>query len=373
MRIASYNVENLFDRPRVLKRESWNQGRAVLAAHARLNDVLQRDPYSDEDKASILASLGELQLLRSDESRFVRLRRIRGSLLRRQRNGETIVVARGRSSWIGWVELITEHVDQLAMRHTAMVIRDVGADVLGVIEAESRSLLAMFSAAMLTKVDAVPYETVMLVNGNDPRGIDVGLMCRPEYPIVSIRSHVYDQDAEGMVFSRDCPEYHLRTPGGEPLVVLVNHLKSKGYGSPSDPIGDVRRQRQAVRIGEIYRGLIAEGARYVAIVGDLNDHPTSDALAPLLIDTDLKDISEHPGFERGSRLGTFRGGNLKDKIDYVLLSPALFARATGGGIFRQGVYRGPRVRDPWPVYPTLTAQVHEASDHAAIYADLDLP
>jgi endonuclease/exonuclease/phosphatase family metal-dependent hydrolase len=372
MRIASYNVENLFDRPRVLKRESWSEGREILAAFAALNEVLQRDPYSEQDKEAIVAGLGELRLLRSDESRYVRLRRIRGSLLRRQRNGETIVVAKGRSSWIGWVELVTEHVDQLAMRHTAMVIRDLRADVLGVIEAESRPLLAMFSAAMLTKVEGRPYETVMLVNGNDPRGIDVGLMCRPEYPITSIRSHVYDRDAQGLLFSRDCPEYHLVTPSGEALVVLVNHLKSKGYGSPSDPIGNLRRGRQAARVAEIYRDLIREGVRHVAIVGDLNDHPTSDALAPLLIDTDLKDISEHPAFEYGPRLGTFRGGNLKDKIDYVLLSPDLFARATGGGIFRRGVFRGPRVRDPWEVYPTLTAQVHEASDHAAIYADLDL-
>jgi endonuclease/exonuclease/phosphatase family metal-dependent hydrolase len=372
MRIASYNVENLFERPRVLKQESWDEGRALLAAFAQLNDLLQADPYTDEDKRAILASLRELRLLRADESRYVRLRRIRGALLRRSRNGETIVVARGRSSWIGWVELVTEHVDQLAMRHTAMVIRDVGADVLGVIEAESRSLLAMFSAAMLTKVGGVPYETVMLVDGNDPRGIDVGLMCRPDYPVVGLRSHVYDRDDEGIVFSRDCCEYHLGTPSGQTLVVLVNHLKSKGYGSPSDPVGDHRRRRQAVRIGEIYRELVRQGLRYVAVVGDLNDHPTSNSLAPLLIDTDLKDISEHPDFAWNSRLGTFRGGNLKDKFDYVLLSPALFARATGGGIFRQGVYRGPRVRDPWPVYPTLTAPVHEASDHAAIYADLSL-
>jgi endonuclease/exonuclease/phosphatase family metal-dependent hydrolase len=212
----------------------------------------------------------------------------------------------------------------------------------------------------------------MLIDGNDPRGIDVGLMCRPEYPIAGLRSHVDDRDDEGLVFSRDCCEYHLRTPGGEPLVVLVNHLKSKGYGSATDPIGNRRRTRQAIRIAEIYRGLIAEGARYVAIVGDLNDHPLSDALAPLLIDTDLRDISTHPVFETDHRLGTFRGGNLREKFDYVLLSPGLFARARGGGIFRRGVYRGPRTRDPWDVYPTLTAAVHEASDHAAIYADLDL-
>jgi endonuclease/exonuclease/phosphatase family metal-dependent hydrolase len=372
MRIASYNVENLFERPKVLRSTTWAQGKPVLAAFARLNEVLQADPYSEDDKSVILAALDELRLLRSDESRYVRLRRIRGSLLRRQRDGSTIVVARGRSSWIGWVELITEHVDQLAMQHTAMVIRDVGADVLGVIEAESRPRLAMFSTAMLTKVGGVPYEIVMMVEGNDPRGIDVGVMCRPQYPVTAIRTHIYDRDEQGLVFSRDCCEYHLATPGGARLVVLVNHLKSKGYGSAADPIGTLRRTRQAARIAQIYAGLRAEGIEHVAVVGDLNDHPQSAALAPLLSGTDLTDISSHPSFEPGERLGTFRGGNLREKLDYVLLSPSLFARATGGGIFRRGVFRGSRIRDPWDVYPSLTAQVHEASDHAAIYADIDL-
>jgi len=80
----------------------------------------------------------------------------------------------------------------------------------------------------------------------------------------------------------------------------------------------------------------------------------------------------HPAFDFGPRQGTFRSGNEGDKIDYVLLSPALFARATGGAVFRKGVWRGPRTRNPWPIYDTLTADVHAASDHAAIYADLGL-
>ncbi len=372
MRIASFNVENLFDRARVLNARHWPHGRAVLAAYARLNALLQKDPYSGDDKRDMIALLGQLGLLRGDESRYVRLRRIRGAFLRRRRTGEVSVVAGGRSSWIGWVELTTEHVDQLAMEHTAMVMRDVDADVLGVVEAESRALLQMFSAAMLTKVGGRPYEQVMLIEGNDPRGINVGILVRPNYPIQGIRSHIFDVDDIGSVFSRDCCEYQLGTPSGERLVVLVNHLKSKGYGSPDDPIGAARRGRQAARVAEIYRGLTAAGADRVAVIGDFNDDPDSAALEPLLSGTDLRDISAHPRFDPGPRAGTFKGGNARNKIDYLLLSPGLFRRVTGGGVFRKGVYHGSRTRDPWEIYPTLTADVHAASDHAAIYADLEL-
>lgn len=51
------------------------------------------------------------------------------------------MVAPGRAAWIGWVELKTEQVDELAMKHTAMVIRDVAADVLGVVETHNRPVL----------------------------------------------------------------------------------------------------------------------------------------------------------------------------------------------------------------------------------------
>jgi endonuclease/exonuclease/phosphatase family metal-dependent hydrolase len=372
MRIAAFNVQNLFDRAKALNGQTWADGRPVLAAYAQLNELLQADPYTPEDKQRIILLLGRLGLLRGDESRFVRLRRIRGAFLRRQRTGEVIVVASGRSSWIGWVELVTEHVDQLAMEHTAMVIRDVAPDVLGVVEAESRQLLQMFTSAMLTKVGGRPYEQVMLIDGNDPRGIDVGLLARAQFPISSVRSHIFDTDTKGVVFSRDACEYHLRTPSGEPLIVLVTHLKSKGYGSKTDPIGADRRRRQATRMADIYRGLIADGAKYVAMIGDFNDDPTSESLAPLLTGTSARDISEHRDFDPGPRSGTFKGGNDRNKIDYVLLSPDLYRRITGGGIFRRGVYHGPRTRNTWNMYPTLTADVHAASDHAAIYADVDL-
>ena len=49
------------------------------------------------------------------------------------------MVASGRSAWIGWAELVSEHVDELALQHTAMVIRDVGAAGLGGLEAGWRS------------------------------------------------------------------------------------------------------------------------------------------------------------------------------------------------------------------------------------------
>jgi hypothetical protein len=126
-----------------------------------------------------------------------------------------------------------------------------------------------------------------------------------------------------------------------------------------------------MRIAEIYRSLVSEGVPDVAVVGDLNDTPDSEPLAPLLRDTDLCDISAHPAFDDGGRPGTYSYCTARNKIDYVLLSPSLFERATGGGILRKGVWGGKR-GTLWPIYDTMTREVHAGSDHAAIYADLDL-
>lgn len=369
MRIAAFNVENLFDRARALNLSTWAEGRTVLERHARVNQLLGQASYSAADKQRIAELLDQLGLAAADDGgAFVLLRQNRGRLVRRPRDGGLEIVAGGRSDWIGWVELKTEPVDELATRHTAMVMRDVAPDVLGVVEAENRVALKAFSSVVLDAVGAEPLPRVMVIDGNDDRGIDVGIMARAGFEIDQIRSHVDDTDADGEIFSRDCPEYAITTPSAARLVVLVNHLKSKGFGRAAD--SNAKRMRQAKRVAEIYARLRDGGEANVAVLGDLNDIPGSAPLAPLLDDTDLRDISAHPDFTDDGRPGTYANGTKGNKLDYVLLSPGLFDRVTGGAVFRKGAWGG-KNGTLWEIYPTMEGPDQAASDHAAIYADLD--
>jgi endonuclease/exonuclease/phosphatase family metal-dependent hydrolase len=368
MRLASYNVENLFERARALDRATWDEGRPILERFSKLNAILCKDTYSASDKTRIVALLTEMGLEKSDESPFVLLRQNRGKLLKRPKSGGLEIVAGGREDWLGWIELKKGAVNERATQNTGRVIRDVNADILAVVEAEDRTALRRFGDAVLSGVGGTPYDFVMLIDGNDERGIDVGICTRAKFPIFEMRSHVEDRDADGVIFSRDCPEYCVHTPSGERLWVLVNHLKSKGFGLPKE--SSARRLRQATRVRAIYDDLLASGETLVAVVGDLNDTPDSDPLEPLLTSS-LKDISTHPNFDDGGRPGTYGNGTAGNKIDYVLLSPELFARATGGGIFRRGVWGG-KNGDLWEHYPEMERAEHAASDHAAIWADLDL-
>jgi endonuclease/exonuclease/phosphatase family metal-dependent hydrolase len=383
MKIATFNVENMFRRAVVLNQDSWSEGKPVLEAYSALTQVLEQPVYSDADKAEILELLEKLELLSfeedggvkkakfSESNEWVWLRRSRGSLISKHRDGTVEVVAEGRGDWIGWLELKREEVDEQATRNTAAVIADVDPDILAVVEAEDRPALARFNENVLklNQGEDKCFAHTMLIDGNDERGIDVGLLAKQGFPVVGMRSHVDVLGPnEEPVFSRDCAEYEFDVDG-EKLLLMANHLKSKGFGKAST--SNARREDQARRIAEIYDERRKEGWDNIVIAGDFNDTPDSGPLAPLLQDTDLKDASQLEGWVWGEREGTYGSGK-KEKIDYILLSPALQKKVKAGGVNRKGLWHGPRTQNPWEMLPTLTKEVEAASDHAAVWVELDL-
>ena len=365
MKIASYNVENLFERAVALSASADSDEAAqALVKQGEINVLLRKATYDNADRAQILALLTELGLRDSDDGNaFVMLRQNRGQLVRRRQDDTVEVVARGRGDWLGWVELKTEAVDEVSTQNTARVIKEVDADILGVVEAESRHSLRDFSRVLLRAVGGQPYEHTMLIEGNDDRGINVALMTKDGFAFDALRTHIFDLFAPNRaIFSRDCPEYLVRSAAGSEVLVLVNHFKSKRGG------GDAQRLRQATRVKEIVNERLATQPNIV-VLGDLNDTPDSENLAPLLDDTPMKDVSTHASFDDGGFQGTFGTQGAANRIDYLLLSPALMTKVTGGGIFRKGVFSA---SDRWPVFDTVTAKHEQASDHAAIWAELDL-
>ena len=119
-------------------------------------------------------------------SAWALLRENRGDFLVTPDNGDARIEATGRGDWIGWVELTVEPVDEIGTRMTAKVINELAADVLCLVEAEDRPSLVRFNTEML----AGRYGHGILVDGNDQRGIDVGLFCGAEIEILWLQSNV---------------------------------------------------------------------------------------------------------------------------------------------------------------------------------------
>ncbi|MBI3640307.1 MAG: endonuclease/exonuclease/phosphatase family protein [Thaumarchaeota archaeon] len=371
MRLSTFNVENMFERPVIMNLPTWDQGKQVLQDYAQLTEITQKEQYTQDDKNEMLTLMEQNDgLLKKGESAYIRLNEVRGKFLKRKQDGTISIIPDGRADWVGWFELKKEPVKEKAIENTARVMREINADIQCVVEAENRVTLNHFNDSIIPIVGGQKFGHVMLIDGNDDRGIDVGIMTQKELDIQSITSHVDDFIGNEKIFSRDCPEYEFKTSSGKKLLVLVNHLKSKGYGTPAQ--SNAKRERQATRVRKIYDARIGEGWEFIAIAGDFNDTPESGPLQPLLGNgSDLIDISQHNNFQGDNRPGTFGNGTASQKIDYILMSPKLADKVQGGGIERRGVWGGVN-GTLFPHFPEITNATEAASDHAALWADLDI-
>jgi endonuclease/exonuclease/phosphatase family metal-dependent hydrolase len=177
-------------------------------------------------------------------------------------------------------------------------------------------------------------------------------------------------DDKGQIFSRDCAEYSVNTRSGNLLLVLVNHFKSQGFGTTEG--NDRKRKRQAKRVREIYEERLSQGVEYIAIIGDLNKSPDHNSLKPLVRNgSSLVDIAKHPKFISDGRPGTYQDGRANDKLDYILMSPKLLDKVQQGGIERRGVWGGTN-GTLFPRFPEIKKEIDAASDHAALWVDLDI-
>jgi hypothetical protein len=173
VRIASYNVENLFARPKVFNPTDWSLGKPALDAYGEVNALIRKTTYSPADKNKIrdlLVTLdiytvnthGAIRRKSTPTPRWAWLRENRGTFDREPQDvtQNVEIIANGRSDWIGWVELATEPTDEVGTRLTARVIQDVGADIIGIVEAEDRPSLVRFNKELLNDF----YGHAMLVD-----------------------------------------------------------------------------------------------------------------------------------------------------------------------------------------------------------------
>jgi len=102
MKIAAFNVENLFDRPKAFNESDTTVTQSTIKAVAELNSIFEEDEYEDAQKARILELIEQLELNEREEGPLAFIRRIRGTLLR-MASGRRPRGCRRRKSRLGWV------------------------------------------------------------------------------------------------------------------------------------------------------------------------------------------------------------------------------------------------------------------------------
>lgn len=217
------------------------------------------------------------------------------------------------------------------------------ADVLRTLDADAVLLQEVEDLPLLLRLAGrCGYPEARLLEGNDPRGIDVALLSR--WPVPAYLGHAADlAPGGGPLWPRDATEAVLEASGRR-VVLLGTHLSSH----LSDPSG-ARRSQQAARL----RALAADAARrwgpaLLLAGGDLNDEASASALAPLLGDGAWLDVA---GGLPPERAWTWSSGSSRAALDHLALPASeawrLLAVQVAGG-----------------------AEVAAASDHRPLVVDL---
>lgn len=375
LRLATFNANNLFQRPKVFQLEGLStQAGKVLDDLQKLEQLLAKACYAGSTGTAIVELLKKYEFNNSrllPADRWFQINEVRGKLFRVTRppagaktKAEIELVATGSSSWMGWIELVRESVNAISTDNTARVIQAIKADVLCLAEVEDRHTLDRFDRLTLKKFKA-SFEHNLLIDGNDPRGIDIGLLS--QFPIRSVRSHIDDVTVKkrSPIFSRDCPEFEVELPDGRTLWVLANHFKSQGYGAQA--ANDAKRLAQAKRVRELLSRFDLT-RDLVVVAGDLNGSPTSAPLKPLLTTPGLFDVLKSPLHDGPS--WTYHDG--RQQIDYLLVSQALFTQLKSVGVERRGLFHKTGFKGKFPHFPEVTDETTQASDHAAVWAEFDV-
>ncbi len=189
---------------------------------------------------------------------------------------------------------------------TALAIKETKADVLALQEVENLDTLKRFRNKFLGGSRAYPH--VFAVDRNDPRLTDVAVLSK--FPVVHARSYQHLRAGRVALFSRDCLEVDIDTPGA-PLTLFVNHFKSmldkrdpcKGRAKhpPDARAPGQRRCARSSPPGSVpTRGHTAQRP---AVWGDAEPTPTEGGLSRSFIRLDVARRAAQLLTLSGNRLG----------------------------------------------------------------------
>lgn len=170
------------------------------------------------------------------------------------------------------------------------------------------------------------YPFQYLIDGNDPRLIDVAVMSKVEAG--NIRTHQFDKIGNTKIFSRDCLEIEY-TIGGTILTLFINHFKSMLGGEAET---DKRRKHQAERVVAIIKNKFGNNPsnENFIVMGDFNAEPTSNSISPLLSQPWVENvIARLPANEQWTHF--FNAQKSVAQLDYLLVSKKI-AQANANAI-----------------------------------------
>jgi endonuclease/exonuclease/phosphatase family metal-dependent hydrolase len=258
--------------------------------------------------------------------------------------------------------------DPVKRRITGRAIKGAKADIVALQEVEDLDVVKRFRSKYLGGFKAFPH--VAIIDGNDPRLIDVGIISR--YPIVHLRSYHHlkkSPQSRSYIFSRDCLEVDIDVDGNL-ITLFINHLKSMMGGRSKTK---ERRQLQSKTVKQIVIdrfGSQAGSAPFI-ILGDLNDYMgTGSGITDIVNWNQVENVVKGlPADEQWTHY--YNKKKEYRQLDYILVSKALESKVKNVEIERRGMplraakYTGTR-------FPGVGQDNPKASDHCPVVVELEL-
>lgn len=374
MKIATFNIQNLFHRHKELNKIP--AGKCALQWINEMDSLIRKQVKEprDIDRIKELSFLIGFENL--DRSNYAIMRKKGGELFFQRKPSSLELKADHLTDWKGWTEIKTLPIDPVSIQNKARVIAEVNSDILLLQEVEDRSSLLQFNRDFLPCFNGVPYRELVVLQGNDERGLEMALLTNNGYYLRGIETFSNDyEENENLLFDKNLMQYQIITPSQNKIWIIVVHFQDQK--SLDKEMDDNKRYKQAARVADLYHKLREEGHENVVVAGTFNAVSYCHSLSPLLQNTDLKDISKHSSFEvvadNGSdagyyRMGAYRKGVNIKQLDYLLLSPALFNKVKKSGLNRRALW--PEVRPQWNIYSTIKKAENAASEHPVIWGEI---
>ncbi len=370
MKIATFNVKNLFHRDRSLVQKT--SGKCVADWVTEFDALLLREKCpSNRERLKELAFL--LGFDKTYQNPYVVMRKKAGELYLKGMNCSKELKAGELTDWNGWIKIQTLLIDPESTYHKARVISEIDPDILVLQEVEDKMSLDEFNTLVLPKFNCEAFPQSILIPGSEGKGREQALLLKNGYELESVKIHSLEStECE----QQELLEYEIQSPKGEKIYLLSAYFHENNLDK--EKAFEIRKN-QAYQTSTIYKMLQMEGKPNIVIAGTLNAPSYCNSLSPLLQETDLKDISKSKSFnveiDEGKdatyyRMGAYRMGvNIKQK-DYLLLSPTLFANVKSSGLNRKGVW--PEKRPNWRIYSTMRNMEQAASGHPGIWCEIDV-
>ncbi len=370
MKIATFNVQNLFHRDRSLLQKT--RGKCVSDWIVEFDALLLKERCpSNTERLKELSFL--LDFDKTYNNPYVVMRKKAGALYLKGMNCSKELKSGELTDWNGWIKVQTLPIDPEATNHKAMVISEIDPDILVLQEVEDKMSLDEFNNFILPKFNCASFSESILIPSSEGKSREQALLLKNGYHLESIKVHTIDETETP---TQELLEYEIQTPKGINIHLLSAYFYENKLNK--EKAFEIRKN-QAYQVSVIYKMLQMHGKTNIVITGTLNAPSYCNSLAPLLQETDLKDVCKNKtfnvDFDEGKdatyfRLGAYRMGvNIKQK-DYLLLAPALFTKVKSSGLNRKGVW--PEKRPNWGIYSTIHNKNQAASWHPGIWGEINI-